>query len=156
MNSYIPFSGSEVNDIAHAIQLSLAPVFLLSGIGVLLTMLTNRLARVVDRARPMEERLAQAEKASDPVLGADMKDRLKVLARRARLLNRAIALSTLSALATAIVVQLVFASAFVHFSLATPVALLFIFAMIALAAALVAFLIEVQVATRALRIGPWH
>jgi hypothetical protein len=37
--------------IAHSIQLSVAPVFLLSGVGVLLGVLTNRLARVVDRAR---------------------------------------------------------------------------------------------------------
>jgi hypothetical protein len=44
-------NGVEVVDIAHAIQLALAPVFLLSGIGVLLGMLTSRLARIVDRDR---------------------------------------------------------------------------------------------------------
>jgi len=43
--------GLEVVDIAHAIQLAVTPAFLLSGIGVLLDVLTNRLARIVDRAR---------------------------------------------------------------------------------------------------------
>jgi hypothetical protein len=44
-------SGIEVVDVAHAIQLAVAPVFLLSGVGVLLGVLTARLSRVVDRAR---------------------------------------------------------------------------------------------------------
>jgi len=42
-------NGVEVVDVAHAIQLALAPVFLLSGIGVLPGVLTSRLARIVDR-----------------------------------------------------------------------------------------------------------
>jgi hypothetical protein len=46
-----PMDGIEVVDIAHAIDLAVAPVFLLSGIGVLPGVLTNRLARIVDRAR---------------------------------------------------------------------------------------------------------
>ncbi len=56
MNAF-DISQAPVSDVAHAIQLSLAPVFLLSGIGVLLGMLTSRLARIVDRARVMEQRL---------------------------------------------------------------------------------------------------
>lgn len=152
MNNLIPFSGAEVRDIAHAIQLSVAPVFLLSGIGVLMTMLTQRLARVVDRARPIEDRMRHVS----PLEHDELVERLAVLARRARLINRAITLSTISALFIALVVQLLFASAFVRFSLATPVAVLFILSMFALVGALVAFLVEVQVATRSLRIGPWH
>jgi hypothetical protein len=38
-------------DIAHVIQLAVAPVFLLSGVGVMLTVFTSRLARIVDRSR---------------------------------------------------------------------------------------------------------
>ena len=37
--------------VVHVIQLAVAPVFLLSGVGVILTVLTNRLARIIDRAR---------------------------------------------------------------------------------------------------------
>ena len=140
----------QVASIAHSIQLSLAPVFLLSGIGVLLGVLTNRLARVVDRARPLEERHG----AADPTEAAELKDRLRWLAHRARLMNRAITLSTISALLVAMVVALLFASAFVRFNLAVPVAGLFIAAMVALVGALVAFLVEIRIATRTLRIGP--
>lgn len=143
------FAGTQITDIAHAIQLSVAPVFLLSGVGVLLNVLTSRLARIVDRARPWEDRLAVA---SEPEAG-ELRKRLAVLARRARHVSRAITLSTISALLTAIVVVLLFASAFVEFNLAAGVAVLFISAMSALVGALLSFLIEVRIATAALRIG---
>lgn len=140
----------EVTTVAHSIQLSLAPVFLLSGIGVFLGVLTNRLARVVDRARPLEELLHRSEGAT----AQDLRERLVWLAQRGRLIHLAITLSTVSALLVAIVVALLFASSFVPFSLALPVALLFIASMVALVGALLAFLVEVQIATRTIRIGP--
>src|SRR5205823_13323333 len=40
--------------IAHAIQLAIAPVFLLTGIAALLGVMATRLARVIDRARTFE------------------------------------------------------------------------------------------------------
>ena len=140
----------DVANIVHSIQLSVAPVFLLSGIGVLLGVLTNRLARVVDRARPLE----QQHGVADPAAAADLHRQLVWLAHRARLMNTAITLSTVSALLVAIVVALLFGSAFVRFNLAAPVAGLFIAAMLALVGALVAFLIEIRIATATLRIGP--
>ena len=46
-----------MNDITHVIQLAIAPVFLLAAVGTILTALTNRLGRAVDRRRVVEERL---------------------------------------------------------------------------------------------------
>ena len=141
---------TDVAGIAHSIQLSVAPVFLLSGIGVLLGVLTNRLARIVDRARPMEEQLATASGAE----ADDLRIRLRALHSRARCSNVAITLSTIAALLVAVVVALLFASNFVRFSLAVTVASLFVLSMLALVGALLAFLVEVRIATRTLRIGP--
>ena len=141
---------TDVTQIAHSIQLSVAPVFLLSGIGVLLGVLTNRLARVVDRARAAEANHATADRES----AAELRNQLRHYARRTRLMNTSITLSTVSALLVAIVVALLFGSTFIRFNLATPVALLFIGAMAALVGALVAFLIEVRIATQTIRIGP--
>src|SRR5512134_1201779 len=89
-----PMDGIEVVDIAHAIDLAVAPVFLLSGIGVLLGVLTNRLARIVDRARKIEESLRQAAVAAPD----DARDQLRVAARRARFINASITLGTIAAL----------------------------------------------------------
>jgi Protein of unknown function (DUF2721) len=142
-------NGIEVVDIAHAIQLALAPVFLLSGIGVLLGVLTNRLARIVDRARKVEESLLQADGGSSE----ESRGQLRVAARRARLINLSITLSTVAALLVALVVALIFASTFAPINLATSVAILFVLAMVALVGGLMSFLFEVRVATEALRIG---
>lgn len=141
---------ADVANIAHSIQLSVAPVFLLSGIGVLLGVLTNRLGRVIDRSRPLEEKFAHADAAEVE----ELRRRLKHLSRRARLINASITLSTISALLVAIVVALLFASAFVRFSLALPVAVLFVGSMFALVGALLSFLVEVRIATLTVRIGP--
>jgi hypothetical protein len=139
----------QVVDIAHAIQLAVAPVFLLSGIGVMLGVLTNRLARIVDRARKVEESLRQATAHDIP----ESRVQLGVASRRARFINASITLCTIAALLIAIVVALLFSSTFVPISLAVYVAALFVVAMIALVGALVSFLIEVRIATAALRIG---
>lgn len=48
------FEFSDVQ-VAHAIQLAVAPVFLLSGIGAMLVVMTNRLGRIIDRARVIEQ-----------------------------------------------------------------------------------------------------
>jgi hypothetical protein len=141
--------GIEVVDIAHAIELALAPVFLLSGIWVFLGVLTSRLARIVDRARNMEKELRLPE-AHDP---ERLRRQLQALATRARYINIAITLGTLAALFVAIVVALLFSSTFIPLNLAPPLALLFVLAMCSLVAAFVSFLIEVRVAIAVLRIG---
>ena len=139
----------QVNDVAHAIQLSLAPVFLLNGVGVLLSMLTSRLARIVDRARQLEIRLMTAT-AEESV---DMRATLATISRRARLMNRSITLGTVTALLVAAVVALLFATAFLSFPLGSVIALVFILAMLCLVGSLWCFLIEIRVSTLSLRFG---
>jgi hypothetical protein len=138
----------ESTEIAHLIQLAVAPVFLLSGVGVTLGVLTNRLARIVDRARALE-----LEPARDTAHGEEMQVGLSVLRRRARYINAAITLSSLSALLVALTVVLLFANAFSTLDLAGPIALTFVAAMLALTAGLGYFLVEVRLATATLRIG---
>lgn len=134
-------------DIVHLIQSAVAPVFLLSGVGVTLGVLTNRLARIIDRARALEKQL-------DPATDADeLQSNLKTLARRAHYINTAIALSSISALFVALVVIFLFASAFVPVDLSVTIAVLFVASMLSLTAAFVAFLIEVRIATASLRFG---
>ncbi|MEQ1801704.1 MAG: DUF2721 domain-containing protein [Gammaproteobacteria bacterium] len=127
----------------------MAPVFLLSGIGIVLTVLTNRLARVVDRARRLEE----AARSSTGDVLEERRQELRVMAYRATLMNRAITLSTASALLVSVVVVLLFLSAFLDFNATLPVAGLFILAMLSLIGALLLFLREVFLAIRALKIG---
>jgi Protein of unknown function (DUF2721) len=137
-------------DIAHLIQVALTPIFLISAVGVTLNVMTSRLARIVDRARLIEDRLASPEIIGDP---DEYRDRLRVLARRARYMNSAITLITVSALFIALVVVMLFVNAFLRWDLSKFIALMFIGSMLTLAAALLEFLIEVRIATATLRIG---
>ncbi|MGA2838755.1 MAG: DUF2721 domain-containing protein [Steroidobacteraceae bacterium] len=137
-------------EIAHLIQVALTPIFLISAIGVTLNVLTSRLARIVDRARAMEDRLLRSDYVQD---SRDLHGQLKILARRSRWINAAITLITLSALFIALVVVMLFVNAFLRWDLAAFIAGMFILSMLTLAAALLAFLIEVRIATTTLRIG---
>jgi multidrug efflux pump subunit AcrB len=137
-------------DIAHLIQIALTPIFLISAIGVTLNVLTNRLARIVDRARAIEDEVREAKRPHD---ARELHATLAVLARRARYINSAITLITLSALFIALVVVMLFVNAFLRWDLSVFIACMFILSMLTLAAALTAFLIEVRIATNSLRIG---
>jgi CBS domain containing-hemolysin-like protein len=143
-------NGIRTIDIAHLIQVALTPIFLISAIGVTLNVMTSRLARIVDRARAMENEVSAPNYQPD---GRDLHAALGVLERRARYIYAAITLITLSALFIALVVVMLFVNAFAHWELAAFIAILFILSMLALAGALTAFLIEVRIATATLRIG---
>jgi len=134
-----------VTAIAHAIQLAVAPVFLVSGIAAFLAVLTNRLGRIIDRAR------ALGASAASPS-SAETQQELHVLTRRARLVNRSIALATSSALLIATLIVILFVGAFLTLDVAPPVGILFVAALLALIGALLAFLQEVRLATSTLRL----
>ena len=135
-------------DIVHLIQSAVAPVFLLSGVGVTLGVLTGRLARIIDRARYLEEHAGPAGLQSEAIQSS-----LRMLARRARYTNAAIALCAASALFVSLVVMALFASAFLDTDLSGTIAILFVAAMICLTGAFGAFLVECRLATQILRFG---
>jgi hypothetical protein len=139
-----------IGAVAHVIQLAVAPVFLLTAIGTLLSVMTNRLSRVIDRARLLESKLE-----SIPPDGlAAVHAHLATLTRRAKWINRAITLSTTTALLVCTVIAVLFLGDFLHFNITLPVAFLFITAMLLLVLALLSFLREIFIATVNLRIGP--
>jgi hypothetical protein len=140
-------------DIARLVQSAIAPVFLLSGVAATLGVLTNRLARAVDRARSLEARVPDPQSADADEEMKQINDELGVLARRAGYINAAISMCGVSALLVALVVVTLFANAFFDAHLAGTIALLFVCSMLFLTGAFIAFLIEVRLATAAMRIG---
>ncbi len=134
-----------ITTIAHVIQLAVAPVFLLTGLGALLGVLTNRLSRIIDRRRVLE---AMASAPEDTRYAA-VRQEMGYLRRRGRLINRAISLCTTSALLVCVVIVALFVGAFVHADMSIPIGLLFIVSMLALVAGLVHFLREIHLAMAA-------
>jgi len=141
-----------IADIAHTIQTAIAPVFLLTGVASILGVLSNRLGRIIDRARLLEDRLLHATGHDADV----MHEELRILSRRARLVYRAIALGTTCALLVCIVIATLFGAALLDMTITKVIGTLFIAAMFALIGALVIFLREVFFATASLRIGADH
>jgi len=139
-----------VGAVAHVIQLSVAPVFLLTAVGTLLNVMTNRLGRVIDRARVLEARLETASVEGVPHLH----DYLATLSRRADLIGHAITLSTCTAVLVCTVIALLFVSDYLRYDMSVPVAALFVLAMLLLMAGMVNFLREIFIAKASLRIGP--
>ncbi|HEX2835194.1 MAG TPA: DUF2721 domain-containing protein [Thermoanaerobaculia bacterium] len=143
----------QIDVIAHVIQLSIAPAFLLSGVVSLLNVLSNRLARVIDRARILEAMLpALDEPAAKPV-----HHELRVLSRRGRLMYRSISFSTTSALLLCFVIGALFLSAMAHYSISLVVGALFVASMLTLTLGLLFFLREVFLAIGTFQVGlPEH
>ena len=136
--------------VGHAIQLAVAPVFLITGIGAMLGVLASRLGRIVDFARALESRLS----ASGEKERSETHRQLAVLSKRARLIYTAISLSALCALLICALIVFLFLEVFLSLEMPSLIGVLFIIAMMAFIAALFCFLREVYLATANLRIGP--
>jgi hypothetical protein len=144
------FPQAHVPEIAQVIQLSVAPVFLLAGLGAIINAMSTRLARAIDRARALETELPGADAATT----AKLHDELRTLSIRARLIGRAIALSVLCALLVTVLITLAFVDAFLAADFSVLLAVVFIAALAAFSGALLVFLREIFMATASLRIGP--
>ena len=136
--------------VAEIIQLAVAPVFLLAGVGAFLNVCASRLSRIIDRSRTLEPRVLASRGAEHDRLVWE----LRILDRRMALVSRAIFLSVLSAVLTCAVVVLLFAASLIDASVGTAIALLFIATMISLSTGFATFLVETRLARRAVRIRP--
>lgn len=134
--------------IAHTIQLSVAPVFLLVAIGNLLNLLSTRLARVVDRTRYLQERHAETEGAAHDAIVAEIRS----IDRRFALVSRAIRLLVLAGLAIGVTVAILFVEEMAGYPLERLAAVFFLIAVALLVAGLTCFLMETKAAAAALRI----
>jgi hypothetical protein len=137
-----------VTTIAHAIQLAVAPVFLLTGVASILSVLTNRLGRIIDRSRFLHGKLL-LDVETDPSIQAE----LKALKQRARLIHWAIGLCTTCLLLICSVVAVLFLGSFFKLKMAAVIASLFVAAMVCLTAALLNFICEIYLATAQVRSG---
>ena len=133
-----------LGEIGHIIQLSIAPVFLLTGVGTNMLVLTNRLARIIDRSRALEER---GESVDIQIPDERREQEMEIFFRRAQKINRAITLSTTCALLICVVVAALFLGDALNLRLGTLIATLFVLAMVALTGSFIYLLREILLAT---------
>jgi MFS family permease len=134
--------------LAQIIQLAVAPVFLLAGLGAFLNVCAGRLARIVDRIRKLEPRILDSRGEEHDRLLAEV----RLLDRRSRIVSGAIFTTVLAALLISAVVVLLFLAFLTGYRFGTSIALLFIAAMICTGLGFAIFLHETRLGIRAIQV----
>ena len=137
-----------ISTVVETIQASLAPVFLLTGIAAILNLLAGRLTRVVDRARALE---ALHPRSTGPEHDRHVWE-LRLLDRRISVINMALLLCVISAVAICLTVALLFVAELVNLHIGRIVAFAFIGAMLLLVAGLILLMVEVHISLRAIHV----
>lgn len=137
---------THLEDITRTIQLAVAPVFLLTAIGTMLSVLSTRLGRIVDRARKLEQKDAPEQETL-----AERVAELKQLERRARMIYYALTLGVSAAGTVCMLIAVAFVGYLFAAKVSLVMAILFIVAVALFMAALMFFLREVFAAVAQLR-----
>jgi uncharacterized protein YacL len=134
----------QISDIGHVIQLAIAPVFLLTGVATKLMVLTNRLARIIDRTRVLEDRLDTGHDEA-------FMNELDVLYQRSSLINYAITLSTACGLLIGLVIAMLFLGDTTNIPFDKGIAALFVSGIFALIGSFIFLLREILIASKSQR-----
>jgi hypothetical protein len=133
-------------DVLRIIQAAVAPVVLISGVGLLLLTLTARLGRIVDRTRL----LATDRRTASPDERMALDIQLTILSRRARLVRLAVALSASSVGIIGLLITILFLGLLLGWNVTLICILLFVAALLCLVAAMLVFVRELFEALTAL------
>ena len=135
-----------LQSLIPTLQLAIGPVILISGVGLLLLCMTNRIARVIDRARLVA--------ADCEIVGKDELEvcyaKLEILSQRAKILRASIAMAAVSVLLVALLVILLFCGALFRVEIAGLIVALFVGCMCSLIGSLVFFIRDVNLSLQAL------
>ncbi len=143
---------SSLNQIIPVLQVAIGPVILISGVGLLLLTMTNRLGRAIDRARRLARELRDLEGAERGQVLAQV----ATIYRRARLIRLAIALASLSVLLAAVLIIVLFLTALLGWEAGMLVSLVFIVCMASLIASLITFIYDIHLSLVALKLELKH
>lgn len=135
-------------ELQSILQAAVSPVILISGVGLLILSMTNRLGRVVDRSRQLGAALREA---SEPER-ARIDSQLNIFYRRARLLRASVSFAVLSVLMAAVLVIALFLAAFWQVDVIILGAVLFVICLAALIVSLLIFLQDLNVSLAALKL----
>ena len=127
-------------------QSLISPVVLISGVGLLLLSLTNRLGRVIDRSRILVKELDNDKKNFEI-----KKIQISVLYKRSRILRTSITFISFSILFSSLMILLLFLGYFLKINIELVFITFFILAIIGLILSIISFLIDVSLTLKALK-----
>ncbi len=139
---------TSLEQIIPELRDAIGPVILISGVGLLLLTMTNRLGRAIDRARQLKADLPKRTDAER----AHVQAQVAIIYQRAKMIRMSITLAALSALLAAALVVALFLTALLQWQNGWLVSLIFIACMVSLIASLVAFIRDINLSLHALKL----
>jgi VIT1/CCC1 family predicted Fe2+/Mn2+ transporter len=139
---------TQLSQLIPVLQTAVGPVILISGVGLILLSLTNRFGRAVDRTRQLLREMRAASGADRQRLSGQVEN----LYRRTRLIQRSIIFSAISVLFAAVLIITLFFTALMKIESAVVISVLFICCLVSLVISLLAFILDISLSTRALKL----
>jgi hypothetical protein len=137
-----------LHELIPVLQVAIGPVILISGVGLLLLTMTNRLGRAVDRSRQLGRELREAGEAGRSRLAAQV----EIIYRRARLIRLSIIMAAVCVLLVAVLIIVLFVTALAKLEASVAITGLFIGCMASLIVSLAAFIRDIHLSLVALRL----
>jgi hypothetical protein len=136
-----------LTELIPVLQVAIAPVILISGVGLLLLSLTNRFGRAVDRTRQIHQQMRAAADADR----ARLANQVEVIYRRARLIQFSIVMGALSALSAAMLILTLFFTALMNLQLGALISVFFVCCLLSLVVSLITFIMDIRLSLHALK-----
>jgi hypothetical protein len=140
---------NSVTQLIPVLQIAIGPVILISGVGLLLLSMTNRLGRAIDRSRILSQELRETQAGAHR---ERIVAQIKILSRRADLIRQSITLASVSVLLAAVLIIALFFIALFGLNAAWVIVLIFIGCMISLIGSLIAFIKDINQSLEALKL----
>jgi hypothetical protein len=137
-----------VAELIPILQVAIGPVILISGVGLLVLSMTNRLGRVIDRSRILSQELREELNVDREWVVAQ----LEILSRRAGLIQLAIIFASTRVLLAALLIVTLFFTALFGLETAWLIIIVFIGGMVSLIGSLVIFILDINQSLVALRL----
>jgi len=134
-------------EIIPILQLSIGPVILISGVGLLLLTLTNRFGRLLDRAR-----LLSRDHPPTPAQAAGVRAQIAILQRRSAILRLSITLGAVTVLLVPVLILVLFVSALLKLEAGWLIVAIFCLSQLSLIGSMIAFIRDMNLALEAVRL----
>ena len=141
-------SVTSFRELVPILQTAIGPMILISGLGLLLLTMTNRLGRVIDRSRSLLDNLESNPESYVLRINREV----AILWKRARYIRVAILLACMTCFGASLLIIMLFLSALVNIDLPMVLSGVFIGSMLCLSSALLFFFLDVNKNLAAFRI----
>jgi hypothetical protein len=135
-----------LTDLIPTLQLSIGPVILISGVGLILLSMTNRFGRIIDRSRLLLQDLHRTPDSDRKRILAE----LRILSSRAKIVRAGIALEVLCVLLAALLIISLFLGVLLQLDIAAVIVTLFILCMLSLVISLFLCMFDINLSLKAL------